>query len=449
MNQNRNRRLLISVALLLLSFTAVSARHSYSLSDCIHRAVTYNISTTINQWNIDIAQLANQGVRYSFLPTLSLSNNHNVSLGRSLDPTTYQFVTNRTVYDMSASIGGSMILFSGFERINNIKKAKLNLQSALLETEKTKNDLALNVTAIFLNIVLDKEVISICESKVEMLRRQEDLIRRKIEAEAAIQGDILNIQAVITQAQVELAEAKKSLNVDKIAMCEIISIEDWAGFDVSMEDIDCEYLESPRAFSQDILVSAYCLPEIRLGENSIDMAKRDIAITASSYYPTLQLNAGYGSTFSNARTKPGGEEYDFYDQLKDNMSSYVTLSLNIPILSSISVANKVKQKHLSLSIAEDKLLQAKLALEKDVKQAIVNANASYEKYILLKTNVEQCIEALRQTEEKYAVGAATYYDYQIAFGNLFQAQAQQLQSKYEYIFRTIIVDFYAGKPLCE
>lgn len=95
-----------------------------------------------------------------------------------LDPTTYQFVTNRTVYDMNAVIGGSMTLFSGFERIRNIQKTKNNLQSALWKTEKTKNDIALNVIALFLNIILDKEAIAICERKISMLKEQEDVIRK-------------------------------------------------------------------------------------------------------------------------------------------------------------------------------------------------------------------------------------------------------------------------------
>jgi len=93
-------------------------------------------------------------------------------------------------------------------------------------------------------------------------------------------------------------------------------------------------------------------------------------------------------------------------------------------------------------MAEYKLSQTKYTLDKEVKQAIVNANTSYEKYTLLATDVDKFNEALRQTEEKYAAGAATYYDYQIVVGNLFQAQAQRLQSKYEYIFRTKIIDFY-------
>lgn len=78
-----------------------------------------------------------------------------------------------------------------------------------------------------------------------------------------------------------------------------------------------------------------------------------------------------------------------------------------------------------------------------MKQAIVQVNTAFEKYQLLAKEVEKSTEALRQTDAKYAAGAATYYDYQIAVGNLFQAQAEQLRARYEYIYRTKIMEFYS------
>ena len=340
-----------------------------------------------------------------------------------------------------------MTLFSGFERPRTIQKEKMNLQAALLETEKTRNDLALNVTALFLNIVLDKEAIKICENKISMLQEQESAIERKVEYNVSTPADLLNVQADITNAKVDMASAVNQLNLDKVAMCELLEIDDWAAFDITTEDQQYEDVQPRLWNTSDVVASAYQLPQIKQGELSLDIAEQEISIASSAYWPTLTLNAGYGSTFSNARTKSGGEDYSFRDQFRDNASSYVTLSLNIPILSTISVSNTVKQKKLARERAGYQLTQTKLALDKEVKQAIVNADTAYEKYTLLATDEQKCEEALRQTKEKYDAGAATYYDYQLAVGNLFQAQVQRLQAKYEYIFRTKIIDFYSGKPL--
>ena len=392
----------------------------------------------------EIADINYKQSRNSFIPALAISNQDNLSTGRVLDPTTYQFLTNRSVYDMSTTIGGSMTLFSGFERKNNVTKAKLNLQYALLETEKTKNDIALNVTALFLNIVLDKEAIEVCKRKISMLEEQEGAIRKKLEYKVATQGDLLNIQADITNAKVEQSSAQNNLNIDKVSLCELLEIEDWENFDILIEDEDFDTVDLRLWSVSDVVSSAFQLPQIKQGELAIDIAKSDVFIAQSSFWPTVSLNAGYGSTFSNARTRPEGTDYNFRDQFRDNMSSYVTLSLNIPILSAVTTSNNVKQKKLACTRAEYELTQAKLALDKEVKQAIVNANTSYEKYTLLETEVNKCREALRQTQAKYDAGAATYYDYQIAIENFFQAETQRNLSKYEYIFRTKIIEFYAG-----
>ena len=407
-------RIIIACISFIFSFCDCRA-DSLSLLECIKIAVTNCSLARMNETDSAIAELSFKQSRNSYLPFLSISGQNNLSTGRVLDPTTYQFVTNRSVYDMSTAIGGSMTLFSGFERPNNVKKAKLNLQAALLETEKTKNDIALNVTALFLNIVLDKEAIEVCEQKISTFEEQEKAIQKKLEFKVATPGDLLNIQADITKAKVELASAQNNLNLDKVSMCELLEIDDWESFDITTEDEDYEAVEPRLWCISDIVTSAFHLPQIQQRKIAINIAKRDVNIAQSSFWPTISLNAGYGSTFSNARTRTGGESYNFQDQFRDNMSSYITLSLNIPILSAITTSNNVKQKKLACTRAEHELAQAKLALDKEVKQAIVNANTSYEKYTLLETEVTKCREALRQT-----------------------------QSKYEYIFRTKIIDFYTG-----
>ena len=417
----------------------------FTLDDCIQYAEENATSIQRSLVNNEEASEIVKEAALSFTPSAALSNQHNISNGRVLDPTTYQFVTSRTVYDMSASIAGSMTLFAGGERIQQLRKAKLNLQATLQEAERTRNDLALNVTALFLNLVLDKEAIAICENKLELLQEQENLISKKVEYKAATPGDLLNIQADITNAKVELTTALSNFDLDRIAMCEMLERNDWKEFDISTDDQDFDTIQ-PRLWAiTDLVNGAFTLPQIRQKELSLEMAARDISIASAAYWPTLRLNAGYGSTYSNARVRFEGDEYSFYDQLRDNMSSYVTLSISIPILSAITVSNTVRQRKLAHTRASFELTQAKLALDKEVKQALVNTNTSYEKFLLLETDVEKCREALRQAELKYNAGAITYYDYQIAMGNLFQAEAQRLQTKYEYIFRHRILDYYSGK----
>lgn len=434
----------LTLTLLFCTCNCCLFAQTLSLKECIKRMEkdgramkSVEITTKQSQWE-------HRQAKDAFLPSLNISNQNNLSIGRVLDPTTYQFLTNRTVYDMNATIGISMTIFSGFERVHRVKKAELNVAAAETDLEETRNSLTLEVIRLFLEILMDKEAIEICNNKIRLLEKQEDLIAKKVEYQAATQGDLMNIQADIMRAQVDRSAAFSELYLDKVSMCELLEIDEWEHFDAVFD----EDPEAPRMWSSsDVFIYASGLPQIRKKEISVEMARRDAKIASSSFWPTIKLNAGYGTTFSNARIKSSGEDYNFYDQLRDNMSSYVSLSLNFPILSAITTSHAVKARKYAVRTSELELQRTLTALDKEVKQAVVQVNTAYEKYRLLEKEVEKDSEALRQTEVRYNSGAATYYDYQIAVGNLFQAQAERIQAQYEYIYRTKIMDYYSGNLL--
>lgn len=442
-NVGRMNRLLF-VFLGFISEIVIAQPNEYSLSRCIDIAHE-NISVRIGQNALSIAEKEVVEVKDVFLPTISFANQHNYSIGRVLDPTTYQFVTNRTVYDHSASIGGSMTIFSGFSRVHQIKRAEQNLLSVKLDIERIGNDLSLEVTRLFLQLLMDRETVEICKNKLDLLNKQEALIAKKVEFETATLGDLLNIQADITRAQVEQFTAINVLNQDKVAMCELLEIDDWQQFDVAY---NLENEVEPRLWcAEEVLSKSQSLPQVLQKHVAVEIAKRDVQIATSSFWPTIKLNAGYGSTYSNARHKATGEEYSFFDQLKDNRNSYVSVTLSIPLLSVINVSHTVKAKKYAVHSSELELERLLLSVDKEIKQAIIQVNTAYEKYLLLAKEVTKETEALRQTEAKFNAGAATYYDYQIAVGNLFQAQAERLQARFEYIYRTKVLDYYSGSLL--
>jgi outer membrane protein len=55
--------------------------------------------------------------------------------------------------------------------------------------------------------------------------------------------------------------------------------------------------------------------------------------------------------------------------------------------------------------------------------------------------------AFQAAESRLNAGAINATDYSIAKTNLDRARASLVQSKYDYVFRTKILDFYQNKPL--
>jgi outer membrane protein len=86
-------------------------------------------------------------------------------------------------------------------------------------------------------------------------------------------------------------------------------------------------------------------------------------------------------------------------------------------------------------------------LRKEIEQAYTNALASLNRYISSEKAVKSTEEAFRYTEEKFNVGMVNSVEYNQSKNNLTVAHSEHLQARYEYIFRTKILDFYNGKPI--
>lgn len=351
---------------------------------------------------------------------------------------------NRTVYDMNASIVGSATLFSGLERYHNVEKSRLNNVSSQLSFEETKLELGIDVMTLYFQILLDKATISICENKINLLCKQKEQISKRVEYKAAVPADLLNVKADITNANVELVDATGKLQSDIVSLCSLLGIDDWRTFDVTTIEMNADnstFTDLILSENFDVIVSK--LPSVKQSHVKSDIAMTDIKIASASYWPSIRLDAGFGATFSNARSKFTGEDYSFGEQFRDNVSSYLSMTVSIPILSNVSTSRSVREKKLGYSRAKYEQEENWNMWTKEITQAVLLAQAAYSKHKLMSDNVCQFEEALDIVEGKYSLGAATYYDYQTAINNLYQSKAKESQAEYEFLLREKILDLYA------
>lgn len=453
---------LVIVSLLIGTFR-LQGQTVWTLEQCISHAQSHNVSIKQQELDIQDAQIALQQSKLDYIPSLGVNSGYNLSMGRVLDPTTYEFIENNTVQDFNASASLSTELFAGFKKLYAKRRAALNLQSAFNGVEKAKNDLALNVTAAYLDVLLSDENIRIVESKITLLQAQEAQTRQLVDAGKITLGELLQIQAQIADAQGELLSAQNRRETVVLDICQMLEIDDYGSFKViSPDDVIISAEQYPLDF-EEVRNSIVLLPQIRKAQIDIHVAEKDISIAKAAMSPTLSITGGYGSSFSDARQKMRTDangnpitdinnnllytNYPFIDQIRDNASSYISLSLNIPIFNSRQAKNKVRVSRISKQRAEYNLLLAQKQLDKDVQQSLIDAKTALQKYYSSEVNVETNEESFRYVQQKLDVGAATYVDYQVALDNMMKAKSQLIQAKYEYIMRKQILNFYMGESI--
>ena len=379
---------------MLFGATPLSAQEvqRWTLEECIAYAFEHNIEVKQAELDVQTKRLTRSDAGWAYAPDISASSSYSFSSGRVLDPTTYEFVEHQSVNGTSTSVGASVTLFNGMRNLHNLERSRLDLRAALLGVEKARNDIRLNITAYYLEILCAEENIRNAEQTVETLKIQEEKTRKSVEAGKVTSADLLQIRSQLANAENTLLSAR----------------------------------------------------------NSYDIARRDLRIARSSYYPTLSLSAGYGSSYSDARQKmfmnPDGtyryEAYPFAEQYKDNASSYISVSLNVPIFGRLTTRHNVQRQKIAVRQAEYALRTTEKQVNKEATQALIDSRTAWDKYLSSQKYVASAEEAARQMGQRYNLGAATVVDYNTALDALVEAQVQLLQAKYEYIFKTEIIRFY-------
>lgn len=432
---------------ILYSQESALLQKCWTLEECIRYALENNIELKSERLSVEESKISLSDSKWAFAPNVSASTSYNLSIGRVLDETTYEFVTNQMMESSSSSVSASILLFDGLKSLRQLQYSKLNKEAAALKYKKAENDLYLNITAYFLETLCAQENIKNCTSIVESLKEQEELVSVKVNHGKVTVADLLQIQSKLADAENTLLSAEHSYDLSRMNLCQLLEIKDYISFIPSVVNTDS--IEFYHYNHIDILGGIDYLPEIALAKKNIELSKKSMQISKAQYYPTLSLSLGYGSSFSNARQKVLQNEdgsylynsYPFWEQYKDNASQYILLGLSIPLFTNSSI-NSVRKAKLELKRNEYAFYTAKKQAEKEITQAMMDADTAWKKFQGSKKYLASAQEAKRQITLKFEAGAVGVTEYNNVVSSLVQAQTQYLSAKYEYMFKTKVLNFY-------
>ena len=308
-------------AFLSMPGTVAAQQRCWTLEDCISYALEHNIEIKRQELVSEDRQTSLSEARWSYAPTFSAGSSYSLSSGRVLDETTYDFVENETVGSSSVSVSGNIEVFAGLRKHRELQRAKLDLKAGLQDLESARYDLRANVTAAFLEVLCARESITEARQIVSMLEVQEEKTRIRVEAGKVTEADLLQITAQLYSARNDVLTAENDYDMARLELCQLLEIEDFRDFEAATSAADAMPVLVPED-EGGILEAVGWRPEIKSAELGVELARKDLQIARSSYWPTVSLSAGYGTSHSGARQmmlqNPDGtfryEAYPFFRQ---------------------------------------------------------------------------------------------------------------------------------------
>lgn len=451
-NQNTdqmNQKLIPTLVALVLTASSLAqndeSKKKWTLEQCISYAYDNNITIKQQQLSVKSGENSLLQSKLKLAPSVNASSNYNIDFGRTENRVgNVVSIEDNTTQQFGASIRASMPLFEGFGNLNTIKRQQSDLQAAILNIEKTKNDIALNITSLYLQILFNQELLKVAQNQYDITMQQVERTSQLVDAGSLPLGNLLEIKSQAAREAYNITTQENLLTISQLNLAQMLDLEDYATFDVETPPLS-EVSESMMAGSDDIYLHALSsMPEIKRKELMLNSSNLDLKIARGGLLPKLSLSGGWGTGVYKLQ---GDDTFDFSDQFKNNASTSIGLSLSIPIFNSWSAKLNTKNASLGVLNAEYELYSQKMTLRKEIQQAYADATNAMKKYISAAEAVKSYSESFEYTQKKYDVGLVTSVDYNTAKNNLTKSQSDLLQSKYEYILRTKILDFYMGNPI--
>lgn len=434
------------IALLLpLSFSLATAQEDkerWSLKECIDYAVQNNLTIKRGDNTIEQNRLNKETSKWARLPDLSASASHGWNWGRSASPIDNTYTTVQTA-NTNFGMNTAVPLFTGLELPNQYALSKLNLKAAYADLEKAKNDLAINVTSQYMQVLFNEELKGVAENQVSLSKEQLERGEAQLDIGKIAPADVAELRARVKQDEVIAVEADNKYQIALLDLSQLLELESPDNFAVIpiTKGSDTDQLTPPEEIYRDAMLFK---PEIQAAQYRAEGAIRSIRIARSGFMPKLSLS---GSLSSGYYTMRGQSSQSFGSQLNNNFSKFVGFSLSIPLFNRMATINRVRSAKVDLFNQQIQLEDKKKTLYKEIQQAWYGATAAESKYISSQVALEANQTSFELTKEKYELGQTTNLSFNEAKINLMKAESDLLQAKYDYLFRLKLLNFYKGIPI--
>lgn len=411
----------------------------WSLDQCVQYAVEHNL--TVQQGSLNVQQQENNlsTAKNSMWPAISGSASQSFSFGRGIsEDNTY--VSSNTA-NTSFGIGGSVDLFTGLRVKSNIAMGKLNLAAATADLEKAKYDIRMAVTQAYVQILYAMEVCDVSQQQIEVDSVQLARISALEEVGRASATEVYAQRSALAQSRLTATQAANDLRLALLDLSQLLELPSPEGFQIVRPEYTVPTGSALPAADEVYADALRTMPSVQAEQLRVDCAKQNITLAQSGYYPSLSLSGGIVTDYYALLGYTGR---GFGEQLKNNFSPYVGLSLNVPIFDRLVTRNNVRNAKLQYSGEQLKLENVKKSLYKEIQQAYYGAVAARDKYESSCVAEESAREAFEVVSAKYEVGKASITEFNEAKSNYMQSSANLARAKYEFMYQMKVLESYRG-----
>jgi outer membrane protein len=468
-----------SVYLLFLTFLSVaskvSAQEIIPIQTAIDKTLSNNLTIKQSQLSESLSSEVFSQSKNLLYPTVDGSSSYGINFGRSIDPTTNQFLSQK-FSSFNGNLNANVDLFRGFQKLNQIKQNKLLLAADKTNTEKVKNDLILQVITSYLQILYNKDFLRAANQQLDVAKKQLDQQQQLLDVGNKTLADLSQAKSQVATAELNVTNADNALTISYLTLAQLMDIPSSTKYDIQAPVLSSFNKPSTNYNPDQVFDEALKIfPDIRLASLRTEASKRGVQVAKGNYYPSISFGGGVGTNYSSGRSRVVSvsegdlEEIgrtaitneavlsrsftsvlaneSFGDQFSSNFNQFVGLSLQIPILSGFTARSTVRRAKITYQQNQAQEQLTKNNLNKIIYQAVADLKAAESRYESTTNTFLAQKDAFYVIDQRYQVGLVNSLDQSTAQTNLNKAEIDMIQAKYDLLFRAKVIDYYLGKQI--
>ena len=447
----------ISIAFVfLIGFSTQAQTKVWTLEECVRYALDNNITIKNSELDVKSADIDKKDAFGNYLPSINGSAAHSWNIGRNVNPVTNIATTQTTQYSQ-LGISSGVDIYKGLQNQNIYKRSKLTIIASQYQLLKMQEDVSLNVANAFLQILSFKEDLKVKKEQLAIDEKRLNRSQEMVNAGTIPRGDLFDLKATIATDKQNITVSENNLLISKLSLAQLLQLKEFADFDV-VDDTNIN--DENNIMSQkpiDIYNKAKeTRTELKLAQTNLEIAEKNVSIAKGAYQPTVRGVYSFGTSASYSHILSGVDPAGnptymsaapVFDQFSDNKGHNFGVQLNVPIFNGFSAKNNVERNKVSLEKSKIDLEQKSLDLQRNVYTAFTDAKAALNTYESATVTLEARQQAYNYAKEKYDVGLMNSFDFTQAQTLLTNAQSDVIRTKYDYMFKIKILEFYFGIPI--
>ncbi|MGH1384370.1 TolC family protein [Kordia sp.] len=474
------KKVYILILLIAGTISTVQAQKKWTLKECVDYALENNIAIKQAQLDRQNTEIDKKDAVGSFLPTLNANTSHSWNIGLNTNITT-GVLQNQTTQNTSAGLSMNVTLFDGLQNVNRLHRANLALLANQYQLDDIKDNTSLQVVQAFLQILFNKESLKVLKTQYQVTKEQLDRTNELVKEGVLAPGEVLEIEANIATQEQQIVNAENTLRISKISLAQLLLLNDYDNFDIAegnymIPSITIMNNTPKQIFEKSLEVRN----DVKISETSIKLAEYDLKIAQGQRYPTLSGFYSFNTRANNSDIFAGlapnteeplsqvgfvqgtetpvlrrnfislSEKSDaLFEQFNDNKGHSFGLQLSIPIFTGFRISNGIKRSKIAIERAQYNLEQTKNNLEATVNQAYNDVKGALKAYEAAEKTLTSRKEAHRYATNRFDEGIMNSFDFSQSKQRLESAESDVIRTKYDYIFRLKILEFYFGLPLTD